>query len=142
MESTFLAFWQIFGVLMSKSVIFGFKIASEAMQMKIPGAVLSVSVVLTRDYVRLKIMMLQNILNTHIMQSCLQRRSEAVNVFKRPQRYFLHVPDILETFERKKISSHFYPQNYTFFLRREISICCVSGWLHESQGPVKNFLLV
>ena len=52
---------------MSKSAIFGFKIASEAMQIKIPGAVLSVSVVWTRDYVRLKALMLENILNTHIM---------------------------------------------------------------------------
>ena len=52
---------------MSKSVIFGFKIASEAMQIKIPGAVLSVSVVWTRDYVHLKTLMLQNILNTLIM---------------------------------------------------------------------------
>ena len=52
---------------MSKSAIFGFKIASEAMQIKIPGAVLSVGVVWTRDYVRLKALMLENILNTHIM---------------------------------------------------------------------------
>jgi len=63
----FLDFWQIFGVVMSNSVIFGFKIASEAMQIKIPGAVLFVSVVWTRDYVHLKTLMLQNILNTHIM---------------------------------------------------------------------------
>ena len=67
MESTFLDFWQIFGALMSKSAIFGFKIASEAMQIKIPGAVLSVSVVWTRDYVRLTTLTLEIILNTHIM---------------------------------------------------------------------------
>ena len=64
-----MAFWQIFGVLISKSAIFGFKIASEAMQIKIPGAVLSVGVVWTRDYVRLKALMLENILNTHIMDA-------------------------------------------------------------------------
>ena len=29
-------------------------------------------------------------------------KHEALNVFKRPQRCFLHVPDILETFEGKK----------------------------------------
>ena len=67
LESTFLAFWQIFGVLMSKSAILSFKIASEAMQIKIQGAVLFVSVDWTRDYVRLKALMLENILNTHIM---------------------------------------------------------------------------
>ena len=33
--------------------------------------------------------------------SAFQMRSEALNVSKRPQRCFLHVPDILETFERK-----------------------------------------
>ena len=69
LEGTLLAFWQIFGVLMSKSVIFGFKIASEAMQIKIPDAVLYVSVMWTRDYLRLKALMLENILNTHIMDA-------------------------------------------------------------------------
>ena len=86
MESTFLAFWQIFGVLMSKSAIFGFKIASEAMQIKIPGAVLSVSVVWTRDYVRLKALMLENILNTHIMDV-------------RPIENFLQAPELRETIQ-------------------------------------------
>ena len=37
------------------------------MQIKIPGAVLSVHVVGSRDYVRLKALMLENILNSHIM---------------------------------------------------------------------------
>ena len=86
MESTFLAFWQIFGVLMSKSAIFGFKIASEAMQIKIPGAVLSVSVVWTRDYVRLKALMLENILNTHIMDV-------------RPIENFLQAPELREAIQ-------------------------------------------
>ena len=86
MESTFLAFWQIFGVLMSKSVIFGFKIASEAMQIKIPGAVLSVSVVWTRDYVRLITLMLENILNTHIMDV-------------RPIENFLKAPELREAIQ-------------------------------------------
>ena len=67
LESTVLTSWHIFGVFVSKSVIFGFKIASEAMQINIPDAVLSVGVVRTRDYVRLKALMLENVLNTHIM---------------------------------------------------------------------------
>ena len=58
--------------------------------------------------------------------SAFQRRSEALNVFKRPQRCFLHVPDILETFERKKFSSHFDLQNWLFW-RREISKFCRYG---------------
>ena len=86
LESTFLAFWQIFGVLMSRSGIFGFKIASEAMQIKIPGAVLSVSVVWTRDYVRLITLMLENILNTHIMDV-------------RPIENFLKAPELREAIQ-------------------------------------------
>ena len=81
-----MAFWQIFGVIISKSAIFGFKIASEAMQMKIPGAVLSVSVVWTRDYVHLKTLMLQNILNTHIMDV-------------RPIENFLQAPELREAIQ-------------------------------------------
>ena len=58
---------------MSKSVIFGFKIASEAMQIKIPGAILFVSVVWTLDYVRLKSLIVGYVLNTHIMGvECLE----------------------------------------------------------------------
>ena len=68
---------------MSKSAIFGFKIASEAMQIKIPGAVLSVGVVGSRDYVRLKALMLENILNTHIMGV-------------RPIENFLQAPELRE----------------------------------------------
>ena len=50
------------------------------MQIKIPGAVLSVGVVGSRDYVRLKALMLENILNTHIMDA-------------RPMENFLQAPE-------------------------------------------------
>ena len=48
-------FWRFW----SKNVIFGFKIASEAMEIKKTGAVLSVVVVRTRNYARLKALMMQ-----------------------------------------------------------------------------------
>ena len=44
-------------------------------------------------------------------KGAFQRRSEALNVFKRPQRCFLHALDILETFDEKIFSSHFDHQN-------------------------------
>ena len=82
-KAHFCIFWQTFAVFESKSTIFGFKIAPEAMQIEIPGAVLSVGVVGSRDYVRLKALMLENILNTHIMGV-------------KPIENFLQVPELRE----------------------------------------------
>ena len=60
------------------------------MQIKIPGAVLSLRVVGSRDYVRLKALMLENILNTHIMGV-------------RPIENFLQAPELREATRIHKI---------------------------------------
>ena len=88
-KALFCIFWQTFAVFDSKSTIFGFKIAPEAMQIKIPGAVLSVQ----------------------IQKSAFQRLFKPLKVFKRSQTCFWYVSDILEKFEENVFSSHFDPQN-------------------------------
>ena len=60
------------------------------MQIQIPGAVLSVGVVRTRDYVSFKALKLENILNTHIMGV-------------RPIENFLQAPELREATRIHKI---------------------------------------